>query len=443
MFEEVAQNWTQRMVKASEEEEVKRGVVFVNIADEEDECEDYEEDELYKWYEDVQVDKVNAAKATPGEEILRWREINQDWMVKPFEIPSPGFSDSEEETAIKQGWIEKPVEIPSPGPKVRAVSAKYSELVEVVPDTGADCHMLPLSYYSEDLGTVEFPALRMVIQGNRIKTTETRANITFEFQRTDGRVIKVRDSAVFGDVTQPLFAVGKLWKVGWGLDPIDEWNAHLKKGSARVPVRFVRNSTVTELKIYRAQVKQAEEEPKVRKLTLFKQIEDDLEKMKYHEGWFFISDGKPTRYDWDRNTTYDPTGDSVTTHQYRTTLVTRYDGEQVVWDELEFFECVEAWKRNEEVQIDLATENSVITTILERPSVGFEEYGDYERPTKKRKEEERAKETEEKDVEMAPDEQEPEKTTKKKKTIEEMEEENRKAMDELFQASRHKLMRAK
>ena len=64
---------------------------------------------------------------------------------------------------------------------------------------------------------------------------------------------------MFGDVTQPPFAVGKLWKVGWGLDPIDEWNVYLKKRSARVPVRFVRNSTVTELKIYRAQVKEAEE----------------------------------------------------------------------------------------------------------------------------------------------------------------------------------------
>ena len=49
----------------------------------------------------------------------------------------------------------------------------------------------------------------------KVTGSETRANITFEFQRTDGRVIKVRDSAVFGDVTQPLFAVGKLWKVGW------------------------------------------------------------------------------------------------------------------------------------------------------------------------------------------------------------------------------------
>ena len=241
-------------------------------------------------------------------------------------------------------------------------------------DSGADWHVLPLSYYSEDLGTVEFPALRMVIQdaqGNRIRTTETRANITFEFQRTDGRVIKVRDSAVFGDVTQ-----GKLWKVGWGLDPIDEWSAYVKKGSARVPVRFVRNSTVTELKIYRAQVKEAEE-VKVRKLTLMKQMQDDdLEAMKYHDGWFFMSDGKPARFDWDRSTTYDPTGDSVTTCKYRTSRCT---GEQIKRDELEFFECAEEWKGSEEVPIGLAKETSVIITILERKSVGLEEYGDYER----------------------------------------------------------------
>ena len=149
---------------------------------------------------------------------------------------------------------------------------------------------------------------------------------------------------------------------------------YLKKGSARVPVRFVRNSTVTELKIYRAQVKEAEE-VKVRKLTLIKQMQDDLEDMKHHEGWFFKSDGKPARIDWDRNTTYDPTGDSVTTFKYRTTLVTKYIGEHINWAELEFFECAEEWKGSEEVQIDLAKENSVIITSLERKSVGLEEYG--------------------------------------------------------------------
>ena len=91
-----------------------------------------------------------------------------------------------------------------------------------------------------------------------------------------------------------------------------------------MPVRFVRNSTVTDLKIYRAQVKVIkEDEPQVRKLTLIKQMEDDFETMKYHEGWFFMSDGKPARFDWDKNKTYDPTNDEVKAFKYRTTLVTR------------------------------------------------------------------------------------------------------------------------
>ena len=429
MFEDLAHDWSVRAVKMIESEQL---VKVVNMADGSDE-EEYERDELHEWYEDLEVDKLNSKKAKPGENILRWDETKQDWMVKPFEIPSPGFTDSEEEIDLStQDWLEKPVEIPSPGHHIRAVSARYSEpLVEVVLDSGADCHVLPLSYYSEDLGTVEFPALRMVIQdaqGNRIRTTETRANITFEFQRTDGRVIKVRDSAVFGDVTQPLFAVGKLWKVGWGLDPLDQFNAFLKKGGARVPVSFVRNSTVTDLKIYRAQVKVVkEEEPQVRKLTLIKQMEEDFEKMKYHEGWFFMSDGKPARFDWDKNTTYDPTRDEVKTFKYRTTLVTRYEGEEIIWNELEFFECAEEWKGSEEVHIDLAKEYSVIITILERRSVGLDEYGDYERPVKKkRKEQER-----EEDVEMKPSE-EPSAGSAEKKTVGEMEEESRQAMEELF-----------
>ena len=137
------------------------------------------------------------------------------------------------------------------------------------------------------------------------------------------------------------------------------------------------------------------------------------------------------RFDWDRSTTYDPTEDAVTTFKYRTTLVTRYTGEQVNWDELEFFECAEEWKGREEVRIDLVKEHSVIITILERKSVGLEEYGDYERPQKKRKEVEKEKEEKEKDVAMA---QEEEKQVEiaKQNSVEEMEEENRKALEELF-----------
>ena len=92
----------------------------------------------------------------------------------------------------------------------------WYEPVEVCLDSGADCHVLPLSFYSEDLGSTELPELRMMItdaRGNAIRTTETRANITFKFQKESGRTLKVIDSCVFGEVTQPLLAVGRLWKL--------------------------------------------------------------------------------------------------------------------------------------------------------------------------------------------------------------------------------------
>ena len=144
-----------------------------------------------------------------------------------------------------------------------------------------------------------------------------------------------------------------------------------------------------------------------------------------------MSDGKPARFDWDRKTTCDPTGDAVATFKYRTTLVTRYVGEEINWNELEFLECAEEWKGSEEVQIDLAKENSVIITILERKSVGLDEYGDYERPKKKRREVQGEQEEKEKDVEMVQEEEKNSEATKKR-TVEELEEESRKAMEELF-----------
>ena len=47
-------------------------------------------------------------------------------------------------------------------------------------------------------------------QGNAVRITEMRANITFELQKENGRTLRVIDSCVFGEVTQPLFAVGKV-----------------------------------------------------------------------------------------------------------------------------------------------------------------------------------------------------------------------------------------
>ena len=134
----------------------------------------------------------------------------------------------------------------------------WYEPVEVRLDSGADCHVLPLSFYSEELGTTELPELRMMItdaQGNAIRTTETRANITFEFQKESGRTLKVIDSCVFGEVTQPLFTVGKLRKTGWGMEPYSSEKAFLVKGNSRIPIGFHRNSAMTEVRIYRAEAR--------------------------------------------------------------------------------------------------------------------------------------------------------------------------------------------
>ena len=194
-----------------------------------------------------------------------WSHEKQDWVVKcPIDLPSPGFTDSEaeaideemeEEDDDKDEAIEMPRGSKDPDPKRRIrrvemfdigdedeeeetmviddlmacyldveigrIRTVYHESydewniipVEVVLDSGAGCHVLPLSYYSDDLGTKELPELRMVIsdaQGNLIRATETRANITFEFTKEGGKAVKVNDSAVFGQVTQPLFAVGSM-----------------------------------------------------------------------------------------------------------------------------------------------------------------------------------------------------------------------------------------
>ena len=73
MFEDLAHDWSVRVVKVTEIETV---VKWANLADESDD-EEYERDELHEWYEDLEVDKENAKKAKPGENIARWDEPNK------------------------------------------------------------------------------------------------------------------------------------------------------------------------------------------------------------------------------------------------------------------------------------------------------------------------------------------------------------------------------
>ena len=212
--------------------------------------------------------------------------------VEVFDI-SEGEDDTTVIDELMEWYLGEDVE------RVRMVNDGYHERdwyepVEVCLDSGADCHVLPLSFYSEELGTTELPELRMMItdaQGNAIRTTETRASITFELQKENGRTLKVIDSAVFGEVTQPLFAVGKLCKTGWGMQPYDLERAFLVKGNARIPIGFHRNSTMTDARIYRAEAKpEVQAEGKIRasnKSEIHVGLKECLDK--WHEGWVLSS----------------------------------------------------------------------------------------------------------------------------------------------------------
>ena len=246
---------------------------------------------------------------------------------------------------------------------------EWYEPVEVCLDSGADCRVLPLSFYSEELGTTELPELRMMItdaQGNAIRTTETRANITFEFQKENGRTLKVIDSCVFGEVTQPLFAVGKLWKTGWGMEPYSHEKAFLVKGNSRIPISFHRNSTMTEVRIYRAEARSVQEENvkrTVKRVEIREGLKECLDREKWTDGWFFLPDGRPARFDWSTRTTYDPTEDSME-FPYRTVFYGPCSGDEILWSEMEMFSRAEEWQGFEVMEFEKVED--VVITIMER-----------------------------------------------------------------------------
>ena len=246
----------------------------------------------------------------------------------------------------------------------------WYEPVEVCLDSGADCHVLPLSFYSEELGTTELPELRMMItdaQGNAIRTTETRANITFEFQKENGRTLKVIDSCVFGEVTQPLFAVGKLWKTGWGVEPYSHEKAFLVKGNSRIPISLHRNSTMTEVRIYRAEARPEPVASAVRvanRVEIKEGLRECLDREKWTDGWFFLPEGRPARFGWSMKTTYDPTEEGMG-FPYRTVFYGPCDGDEIVWSGIEMFSCAEEWQGRFDV-MEFEKVEDVAITIMER-----------------------------------------------------------------------------
>ena len=276
----------------------------------------------------------------------------------------------------------------------RQYERDWYEPVEVCLDSGADCHVLPLSFFSEELGTTELPELRMMItdaQGNAIRTTETRANITFEFQKENGKTLKVIDSCVFGEVTQPLFAVGKLWKTGWGMEPHSHEKAFLVKGNSRIPITFHRNSTMTEVRIYRAEARVVQEETvekTLKRIRMREGLKECLDREKWTDGWFFLPDGRPARFDWSMKTTYDPTEDALDFPR-RTVFYGQCSGDEILWDELETFSCAEEWQGFEVMEFE-KVEDVVITTMERKPQEVSRYIHEPEKRPKEKPQEEKA-----------------------------------------------------
>ena len=92
------------------------------------------------------------------------------------------------------------------------------------------------------------------------------------------------------------------------MEPYSHEKAFLVKGNSKIPITFQRNSTMTEVRIYRAEAKGVQEEPVKKTLKRVKMrvgLKECLDREKWTDGWFFLPDGRPARFDWSMKTTYD------------------------------------------------------------------------------------------------------------------------------------------
>ena len=265
---------------------------------------------------------------------------------------------------------------------------------EIILDSGADCHVLPMSWQvGVETGTQY--ALRDA-QGNSIATSAVREKVTFEFAKepSTGKFqeegerpkFKLVDEAVLGNVTQPLCAVGKLWKLGWSMVH-ENSQLYLKKGSTRIKVGFAHNSATATACIYRvaenaSSSKDGQIDSQVRVIKIPRSVIEELEEEMWNEDWSALSDGTPVHFAWNATKTTNPAGKFKVQvpldkpgYHFRTTLTAEVDEDSmsIKWDTLDLFECCEEWKGREE--LNLGEFHGVIITLMEMKVKDPEEYG--------------------------------------------------------------------
>ena len=123
---------------------------------------------------------------------------------------------------------------------------------------------------------------------------------------------------------------------------------------------------MTEVRIYRAEARSVQEEKvkrTVKRVEIREGLKECLDREKWTDGWFFLPDGRPARFDWSTRTTYDPTEDSME-FPYRTVFYGPGSGDEILWSEMEMFSCAEEWQGFEVMEFEKVED--VVITIMER-----------------------------------------------------------------------------
>ena len=150
------------------------------------------------------------------------------------------------------------------------------------------------------------------------------------------------------------------------MEPYSHEKAFLVKGNSRTPISFHKNSTMTEVRIYRAEARSVQDENvkrTVKRVEIREGLKECLDREKWTDGWFFLPDGRPARFEWSTRTTYDPTEDSME-FPYRTVFYGPCNGDEILWSEMEMFSCAEEWQGFEVMEFEKVED--VVIMILER-----------------------------------------------------------------------------
>ena len=135
------------------------------------------------------------------------------------------------------------------------VSRVGAECIEIVVDSLADESCLPANFQlvGESMGS-DGPGF-LDAQGKELHIHDRRT-LVLELPTVSGEVKRFRETCLISSVSSPLFAVGKLYKLGWGLFWEGDQFMLGKQGSPStyIPVYFKHNSLVAMGHVRRAQV---------------------------------------------------------------------------------------------------------------------------------------------------------------------------------------------